>query len=588
MSRIATLVSAITLLSGVQTVAPEDDLLLEAQIWAVAEIDLLGELGAFTPNPVAERIAAEYPTPATARFDLLDLLELSEDVNEDLLRDLRDQGRRLSPATIDTLLLVPDEIWDRIVRGEKGFLDPQLWLDGTADLIIRDGRAPEVRDDADHLVILDYLDLPFDDLTEPPPSAAAPPGTAPERSAPTTVAPAADLPTATTVAPAADLPVPTTVPAADDATDDDAVAAVSSTGAEEPTSTDRPPFELIAGVAGGLLLVAAAALARPLRRRRSSAASPAAGLDDLLDTSRRLAAALDGTRVRQIAVSDAMRMTGAEAGAFLATDDGPTRFVEANAAPLFAEGEVTGGLLLRVVETGQPASAVIQDDPAIVRLPMAMAACPVISAGEVIGALVVIRNAASPFDAAATESLRLLAPVVGSALSASAAHRNAVVDAELDGLTNLNNRRRLDRDLASLTDEAASFAMVDVDHFKAFNDTHGHQAGDVALRTVADVLAANVRDEDVVYRYGGEEFSVLLPGATSAEAVRVLDRVRRAVASTDVLDERGQLIGRVTISVGVVEDAGTSTGPSLPEQADRALYEAKSGGRNQVVVADGD
>jgi diguanylate cyclase (GGDEF)-like protein len=160
----------------------------------------------------------------------------------------------------------------------------------------------------------------------------------------------------------------------------------------------------------------------------------------------------------------------------------------------------------------------------------------------------------------------------------------------VDDLTSLGNRRRMDRDLVESVDESlrlgapVAFAMIDVDHFKAFNDTHGHTAGDDALRTVAGVIAVTVRGGDIVYRYGGEEFSMLLPGATPEEATDVAERVRLAVEEASIPGEQTQPGGRLTVSVGVStlpSDASTS----IAVRADKALYKAKLAGRNQVVMA---
>ncbi len=125
--------------------------------------------------------------------------------------------------------------------------------------------------------------------------------------------------------------------------------------------------------------------------------------------------------------------------------------------------------------------------------------------------------------------------------------------------------------------------MVDIDHFKTFNDTNGHAAGDLALQQVARLLRENVRPNDRVYRYGGEEFCVLLPETDATEAAQVAERVRRAVEGATIPGGEHQPGGRVTISVGV---ADTALGhDDLVERADAALYGAKESGRNRVVVA---
>jgi diguanylate cyclase (GGDEF)-like protein len=145
-----------------------------------------------------------------------------------------------------------------------------------------------------------------------------------------------------------------------------------------------------------------------------------------------------------------------------------------------------------------------------------------------------------------------------------------------DGLTGVGNRRRLDRDLAAHAGDApTAVIMIDVDHFKLVNDTHGHQVGDDVLRAIGCLLAEQVRRDDVVYRYGGEEFCILLPDATQADARSIADRIVDAARSITLPDGN-----HVTVSVGVADGSASEVAETL-ETADRALYAAKSGGRNR-------
>jgi two-component system cell cycle response regulator len=165
--------------------------------------------------------------------------------------------------------------------------------------------------------------------------------------------------------------------------------------------------------------------------------------------------------------------------------------------------------------------------------------------------------------------------------------RNAELDriARSDPLTGLANRRHLDEQLAAHAASAArhhhelSVAVVDIDNFKAVNDTYGHNAGDTVLREVAQRIAASARVEDVVGRWGGEEFIILLPHCDIDGAVVVSERIRRAVAAGPVRSEHGIAID-VTVSIGCT--GGTDDG--LIERADAALYAAKNGGRNRTIV----
>jgi diguanylate cyclase (GGDEF)-like protein len=120
---------------------------------------------------------------------------------------------------------------------------------------------------------------------------------------------------------------------------------------------------------------------------------------------------------------------------------------------------------------------------------------------------------------------------------------------------------------------------MDVDRFKTFNDRHGHLAGDAALAAVARAAIGAVRGSDLVARYGGEEIAMLLPGADEAEALRVAERVRGAVAAAPIEPER------VTASIGVAVAEPTWGAEQLVAAADAALYRAKRGGRDRVVAA---
>lgn len=153
--------------------------------------------------------------------------------------------------------------------------------------------------------------------------------------------------------------------------------------------------------------------------------------------------------------------------------------------------------------------------------------------------------------------------------------------ADEDGLTGLLNHRRIQELIAGAVacGEVASVLLVDVDHFKQFNDTHGHPAGDGALRAVAAALRASTRPTDACARYGGEEFVVLLAGTPLAEAMPVAERVRLAVAGAR------DIVAPLTVSVGVAGGRASSAA-ELVASADQALYAAKQRGRNCVVVSD--
>ncbi len=160
-----------------------------------------------------------------------------------------------------------------------------------------------------------------------------------------------------------------------------------------------------------------------------------------------------------------------------------------------------------------------------------------------------------------------------------------------DPLTGTANRRSLNESLereylrAQRYQRPLSLLMMDVDHFKHVNDTHGHQAGDTVLITIASSLLCSLRKQDVVGRYGGEEFAVVLPETVKDNALIVAERCRDMVASIET--DTGSSRLKVTMSVGVaaLSDEGVSGTAELIRAADRALYQAKREGRNRVVAA---
>jgi diguanylate cyclase len=154
-----------------------------------------------------------------------------------------------------------------------------------------------------------------------------------------------------------------------------------------------------------------------------------------------------------------------------------------------------------------------------------------------------------------------------------------------DPLTALPNRRAFERGIAGLRpyDRSAALLLIDLDHFKQVNDTHGHAAGDYVLQQVSMILRANMRNRDLLSRLGGEELAVLVPDADTTEAQAIAERLRRAIETLDIHWE-GQTIA-ITASFGVAVALGTTTSNELFVQADAALYAAKRGGRNRVVFS---
>ncbi|GBG14640.1 uncharacterized protein NMK_2239 [Novimethylophilus kurashikiensis] len=160
-----------------------------------------------------------------------------------------------------------------------------------------------------------------------------------------------------------------------------------------------------------------------------------------------------------------------------------------------------------------------------------------------------------------------------------------------DMLTKIFNRRafmiQAEKELAAAERSGLplSFLMIDIDHFKQVNDQYGHAAGDAALVGIADVLSANLRKQDTLGRYGGEEFCALLPGTDAAGAMALAEKLRVEVAMTRVHLQETSLALTISVGISVWErERGSSDSRTLLEAADQALYQAKSRGRNRCVM----
>lgn len=160
-----------------------------------------------------------------------------------------------------------------------------------------------------------------------------------------------------------------------------------------------------------------------------------------------------------------------------------------------------------------------------------------------------------------------------------------------DELTGLPNYRffaeSIDREIlrSRRSNQPLSIVMVDVDNFKDYNDRHGHEAGNVVLTEVARLLSFALREEDMVARYGGEEFALILPGTPKAGAMLVAERARAGIEARDIPHEGNHPTGRVTVSMGIATCPGdASQASAMIRCADRALYSAKTNGKNQIQL----
>jgi diguanylate cyclase len=166
-------------------------------------------------------------------------------------------------------------------------------------------------------------------------------------------------------------------------------------------------------------------------------------------------------------------------------------------------------------------------------------------------------------------------------------------EALLDPLTKIFNRKHFDEGLQRAFTEAKdnrtplSLLLLDIDNFKRFNDTWGHQTGDQVLRLVAMTLRSNLKGKDIAARYGGEEFAAVLPETDLKGAMILADNIRKAVQSKELLKRStNEKLGRITASFGVATMREGDSPSSLIERADRCLYAAKHAGRNKVMSED--
>ena len=219
-------------------------------------------------------------------------------------------------------------------------------------------------------------------------------------------------------------------------------------------------------------------------------------------------------------------------------------------------------------------------------------AFPLISEDEITGCIVA-RSTIEKLSKRDIDYLEQLTRQAAATINRANTYSTILQYATLDALTNLNNRRQFETRLgqeisiAKRQNNPLCAMMIDIDFFKGVNDKYGHAAGDEVLRTVAGIIKDTLRESDIPARYGGEEFAVLLPFTKIEEAEIVGERLRKAVETAsiviyqDTVDEKSI---NVTISMGLAQYDNQETGEVLFERADKALYNAKAGGRNKVCI----
>lgn len=202
-------------------------------------------------------------------------------------------------------------------------------------------------------------------------------------------------------------------------------------------------------------------------------------------------------------------------------------------------------------------------------------------AGYNIGALCAMDTV--PRDPSA-EQIKLLQDLGRLVVDELELRRLACLDPLTGVLTKRGLEKAMNRLIAKLDNAEACVVMMDVDHFKSVNDTHGHGAGDRVIQSAVEACRANVRPQDIVARVGGEEFAIILPGMALSEGLKAAERMRQAIAAQSTKTREGEI--SVTASFGVaMASPGMRDFESALAAADQAMYAAKNGGRNQVCAA---
>ena len=221
-------------------------------------------------------------------------------------------------------------------------------------------------------------------------------------------------------------------------------------------------------------------------------------------------------------------------------------------------------------------------------------ALPLKSEGKEVGILVA-KSTADEITSKDEDYLTQLAGQIATTINRANVYVEILKHATLDALTGFYNRRQLEerikQEISNARRQKAPLCgiMTDIDFFKGVNDTYGHAVGDLVLKTVAKIIRSQLREYDIAGRYGGEEFSILLPFTKIKEAQMVAERLRKtieekAIDISKVNPDCGIKEIKVTLSLGIYEMKESDNDEDLLKKADKALYQAKNTGRNKVVV----
>ena len=346
-------------------------------------------------------------------------------------------------------------------------------------------------------------------------------------------------------------------------------------------------------------------LVEELKRKERETAQSLAEQQVLYSAGVMLASAANTKQTLDMIMESALSITGMAAGT-LALYEEERGVMEIKASLGFKQirlpetyewkvrpGGLTGHILSNSRPTVIPDLLKVHDfdtGPLVEMGVRSLIATPLKVSGKIVGILYVDDFRAREFSDREVNILSLLALQAAAAIDKALLLEKAEYMATTDGLTKLYNHRYFVRALekevrrADRYGAAVSLCMLDVDHFKKFNDTYGHLQGNVVLTTLSKILRHSARETDIVARYGGEEFAVILTETDPVQARLVADRIRQEVEEAYFPGEEKQPGGKLTVSVGVGTYPTDARDPmELIEKADRALYHSKERGRNAVT-----